>query len=183
MFDPKFDEQSKACKRRSGPRRRSLRVVTLLCPASMLASLLGIQIYSRRPYTCAVCRANKLNKQLLGLRWSTQEETDCSRWYSAHVEPAHHHVWVPCTYCRHFGIPGVYGGYSCVVGGPLTGLSRKVQIQIYQHFQNPLEAKRLFIQLGRNCPDRIWQALMDWVEEGYSGTWAEWLKRQQVAWE
>jgi hypothetical protein len=160
--------------------RRCLKLFVLVWFALLLSSLLGFQIHSRYPYTCAVCRAEKVDHHLLGMKWSAHEETECSRWYSDHVERSHTHAWITRGYCRRFGIPGLVGGYACVVGGPLTGLSRTVQIQIYEHFQDPLLAKRLFIRLGQTDPEcnRIWQALMAWVDQDYPGTWDDWYKKQ-----
>ena len=150
--------------------------------AAVLGScLLGFPGCSRRPYTCAVCRENKVDHTCLGLKWSDREETDCSRWYRENVEPSHTHIWIKCTYCRRFGIPGVFGGYGCVIGGPLTGFSRTVQIQIYQHFEDRLEAKRLFIRLGRTDGEssRTWDLLMGWVNAGYPGAWDDWRKTRK----
>jgi hypothetical protein len=53
---------------------------------------------------------------------------------------------------------------------------------IYQHFEDRLEAKRLFILLGQTDAenDRLWEALMDWVDRGYPGTWHDWWGRQRA---
>lgn len=155
------------------------RLLTFTFVAWLGSTLLGFQFYYRRPYTCAVCRADKEDVHCLGLKWSHQEETDCSRWYRANVEPSHAHVWLQCTYCRRFGIPGLWGGYGCTVGGPITGLSRTVQTQIYQHFEDRFEAKRLFIRLGQLDKEgyRMWNGLMRWVDEAYPGTWHDWWEK------
>jgi hypothetical protein len=125
---------------------------------------------------------DRVDHHLLGLGWSRQEETDCSLWYRENVERSHVHAWVRRTCCRPFGIPGLFGGYRCFIGGPLTGLSRTVQMSIYQHFGDRLEAKRLFMRLGQTDVerDRIWEALMGWVDEGYPGTWQVWWERHRA---
>jgi hypothetical protein len=178
--DPEFDEKPK--------RRRVLalrcwqpKFIALVWVALMGLWLLGIPVYSRRPYTCAVCRLDKLEYDLLGLIWFREKETDCSRWYRDHVERSHTHAWIRCTYCRRFGIPGLGGGYGCTIGGPLTGLSRTVQMSIYQHFKDPLDAKRLFIRLGQTDADNqgIWDALMGWIDKDYPGTWDDWCGSQR----
>lgn len=144
--------------------------------------MLGFSGSYRRSYTCAVCRVDRVDHQLLGLCWSRQEETDCSRWYRENVEQSHVHSWVKYGYCRYIGIPGLYSGYACVIGGRLTGLSRTVQTNVYQHIGDRLEAKRMFIRLGQTDgdSDRIWDALMRWVDEGYPGTWHDWWERHRA---
>jgi hypothetical protein len=159
--------------------RASRMLIGWTCAALLIFYLLGFPGYTRCPFTCAVCRADKVDYHLLGLKWSKLEDEDCSRWYSDNVERSHTHVWIRGSYCRRFGIPGVWGGYSCVIGGPLTGLSKNVQRAIYQHFDDPLEGKRLFIRLGRTDAEtfRVWTALMGWVDADYPGTWDAWWKQ------
>jgi hypothetical protein len=122
---------------------------------------------------------DRVDHHLLGLKWSRLEETDCSLWYRGNVEPSHTHAWVKCTCCQRIGIPGLFGGYACIIGGPLTGLSRTVQMTIYEHFEDRLEAKRLFICLGQTDGEsyRTWKVLMDWVDKGYPGTWHSWQEQ------
>jgi hypothetical protein len=155
--------------------------VSAACAVLLALFLTSCPVYSRRPYTCAACRADRIDAQFLVWKWSRQEETDCSRWYREHVEHSHSHYWIQRTYCRRFGIPGVWGGYSCVVGGPLTGLSTRVHIAIYEHFGDRMAAKNLFIRLARIDADtgRVWQQLMDWVNADYPGTWDDWRKRRE----
>jgi hypothetical protein len=131
------------------------------CIALLAFGLSGLSAYSRRPYTCAACRADKVNYRFLGLRWSDLEDTDCSQWYRENVERSHDHVWLGCTFGRRIGFPFLAEGYGCFVGGPLTGLSRTVQMAIHQHFEDRLEAKRLFIQLGQMDAEspQTWEAL------------------------
>lgn len=64
----------------------------------------------------------------------------------------------------------------------MTGLSRTVQMEIYQHFEDRLEAKRLFIRLGQMDSEgyRMWKALMGWIDEDYPGTWHDWWERVKV---
>ena len=147
MSDPEFGEEPGRCKpiARRGHGRRLL----FWTFAAVLGwFLLGLATPSRRPYTCSVCRTERVEHRWLGLGWSDLEENECSRWYQEHIERSHAHAWVKRGYRRRFGIPGLYGGYACVIGGPITGLSRRVQVDIYRHFEDPLEAKALFIRLG-----------------------------------
>ena len=124
-----------------------------------------------------MCREKRVNYNCFGLKWSRQHETDCSRWYSGNIEPVHTHFWIKRTHCRWFGIPGLYEGYSCIIGGPITGLSETVQIEIYKHFQDPLEAKQIFIRMAMDYGP--WSVLMEWVNEGYPGTWHDWWEKHR----
>jgi hypothetical protein len=180
MGDPKFEEL--ASSRYVPARRPRLPRLLILAFAAFLALYaLGFRCYSRTPFTCAVCRKEKVEKTCLGLHWSDQEETDCTRWYRNNVEPTHAHFWIQGTVCRRFGIPGLYGGYACSIGGPLTGLSRSVQVDIYKHFANKSDAKQLFIELGTTefGIDGKWSALMEWVNADYPGTWGDWWEKHR----
>src|SRR5690349_18353250 len=96
------------------------RTITVAC---VLLVGLWLMCFSRsgsRRSTCAACRLDRVEQHFLGFRWSEYEESDCSRWYVAHVERNHAHVWVNSGYCRRFGIPGIYSGYACTIGSPIT---------------------------------------------------------------
>jgi len=73
------------------------------------------------------------------------------------------------------------GGFACSIGPPITGLSERVQVEIYQHFSDRLEAKRLFLQLARwdDGSGRRWSALEEWIGAGYPGTWDDWWRKHQ----
>jgi hypothetical protein len=176
MLDPEFDETAKR-HHGFGFRSPKLKVIGLVGITLIASSVFGLSPYSRRSYTCAACRADRFDHNFLGFKWSRQESTDCSLWYTANVEQSHTHAWIGCSYCRRFGIPGLAGGYACFVGGPLTGLSRTVQMNIYKHFDDRLEAKRLFIRLGLMDAEgsRLWESLMGWVDQDYPGTWHDWI--------
>ena len=116
----------------------------------------------------AACRLGLPHRRVesipFGKTWFHDEDGECSRWYQKHVEPSHEHTWMDRTRCRRCGIPGIYGGYSCRIGSPLEGLSSRLQIQIYDHFEDKLEAKRLFIRLGDRLMENgtTWTSLMEW---------------------
>jgi hypothetical protein len=181
MSDPEFDEESDRPKP-DAVRSRGRRLLGFALLAFLGLWLLGFPGCYHRPYTCAVCRMDRVDHHLLGLRWSRLEETDCSRWYRENVEQSLVHAWVKGTCCQRIGIPGLFGGYGCIIGGPLTGLSRTVQTTIYEHFENRLEAKRLFIRLGQTDDEsyRTWKTLMGWVDEGYPGTWHDWWEQHRA---
>jgi hypothetical protein len=54
---------------------------------------------------------------------------------------------------------------------------------VYRHFQDRLEAKRLFIQLGTMDAEghQLWDALMGWIDHDYPGTWHDWSEKHRVA--
>lgn len=147
MIDPEFGGEP-GRRKRVAMRGHGKRLLFWTLAALLGWCLLGLASPSRRPSTCSICRMESVDHLWLGLRWSDLEENDCSRWYRGHVERSHPHAWVQRGYCRRTGIPGLSGGYACVVGGPITGLSRRVQVNIYRHFEDQLEAKKLFIRLG-----------------------------------
>jgi hypothetical protein len=181
MSDPEFDKEANRRKIPTG-RGHGKKFLGFALVAFLGLCLFGFPFSSRRPYTCAVCRMDRVDQGILGLKWSTQEETDCSRWYESNVERNHIHSWIERTHCRRFGIPGLYGGYGCRIGGPLTGLSRTVQMEIYRHFEDRLEAKQLFIRLGQTDGEcyRTLDALMEWVGEDYPGTWHDWWEEHRA---
>lgn len=178
MLDPEFEnflgEDEKPVARRG--RKVSWAVMALLS-----AYLLGCSIESPRRFTCSACRLERLDHRWLGLRSSSYEETDCSRWYAQNVEPTHKHIWANCAHCRRFGIPGLYGGFSCSTGEQISGLSRMTQIRIYQKFRDSKEAKPLFVQLGRSAKDngRLMQSLCEWVDTNPPETWDEWWAKHR----
>ena len=51
-----------------------------------------------------------------------------------------------------------------------------MQIDIYQHFEDPLEAKQLFIRMGQG-DYREWDALTEWMDADYPGTWRDWWEK------
>ena len=158
-------------------KRSPWRVFLGVALVTFLGSIfLDFQVCSRVPFTCAVCRADKVERCCFGWKWSDQEESDCSRWYASHVESTHEHSWLEGTHCRRFGIPYLGGGYACRGGSPITMFSKSAQIRIYEHFDDRLEAKRLFLRLGQARPDRNrqWAALMKWMDAGYPDNWHDW---------
>lgn len=180
MCDPEFGEEGSR-PQKDARRSQGLIYLGFALAAFLGSSLLGFPGCSRTPYTCAACRMDRVDQGCLGLRWSYQEESECSRWYAGNVERTHQHVWVEGAHCRRFGIPGVFGGYACSIGTPITGLSKTVQVEIYQHFKDKIEAKHFFIRLGQRGHEnyRAWGVLMKWVGEGYPGTWQDWWDKHR----
>jgi hypothetical protein len=142
---------------------------------------------SRLSHTCVACRLTRVDATCFGLTRSTYYENECSRWYSAHVEPVHAHVWERGT-CRYTSnLLGAPVSVGCRPGHyPIRLLDPSTQMQVYLHFKDPLEAKKLFEsltdekthddQLDEHDEDRghlMVRAIQQWEAEGFPGTWAE----------
>ncbi len=171
--DLDFDVPDRETKAGRGPEWRILgiAIVTL-----MALILLVIPVGSRRRSTCAACRLDRVDHSLLGFTRSEFDPNECSRWYDAHVEPTHEHVWARLGHCRRIGIPFLFGGYACSMGDPIAGLSPSWQLEVYRHFRDPLEAKRLFTDLKR-WDGRLMEAMGGWTSAGYPGTWEDWWSK------
>jgi hypothetical protein len=175
----------------------------------ILAPLLlaiGLVPTSRRRHTCVVCRLERVDYQYGPVPISRYIETECALWYRSYVERSHKHVWEPhaCKYLSN--IFGIAPGWSCNPGAhPICRLRASLQLEVYQHFRDPLEAKLLFLsivdpevvnhRLGAD-DDSLDQLLVDaifeWAIQKCPGNWPEWWdayyrkhlveQRQRAAW-
>jgi hypothetical protein len=143
---------------------------------------------SRSDSTCVLCRLNRIDTRFFGVTRSSYEENDCTRWYHAHVDPAHAHIWErgSCTTLLN-GI-GIPIGVRCAAGYfPILSLDPSTQLRVYQHFPDPKRAKALFASLTHERADRerrergvestgelIVRALNDWDASGFPGSWDDW---------
>lgn len=146
---------------------------------------------SRLRHTCVICRLYRVDTMCLGLTHSAYSETDCSLWYSAHVEPMHAHVWERGTCSYMSNLLGYSFGVGCSPGRfPIVLLSPTTQLKVYQCFRDPLEAKALFADLtdSKTHDDRLdeddvdrghltVEAIKAWEVAGFPGTWNEWWSR------
>jgi hypothetical protein len=162
-------------RKRFGPRSILFAGMTFLA-----ACWLVLASHSNRRYTCAVCREGKVESRLLGLSWASQHETDCSQWYRENVEPSHAHAWAGRGYCQPMGFLGL-GGVACSIGSRITMLSESEQVKIYEHFENRLEAKQIFMRLARRDDedDELYIALLRWIDQDYPGTWHDWWEKHR----
>ncbi len=180
MRDPEFDLEANRSPK--APRsRHGRRVFRFALLAFLGYGFFGTPICSRCPYECAVCRLKRVERSCSGLTWTQLKENECSRWYRNNIEPSHSHFWMEGTHCRRFGIPIIYGGYSCRIGNPLTGLPLGLQIKIYKTFKDRLEAKQLFIRLAQLDKQsfNIWKPMMEWIDAGLPGTWDDWWQKRR----
>ncbi len=143
---------------------------------------------SRLSHTCVICRLGRVDSDYLGSTHSRYFENECSRWYAAHVEPVHEHIWEPGTCRSTSNLLGQPLSVGCRVGHyPIWLLPPSTQMRVYQHFQEPREAKKLFASLTdeKTYQDRIDEddedrghlmvdALRAWDEAGFPGTWEAW---------
>jgi hypothetical protein len=147
---------------------------------------------SRLNHTCVLCRLGRVDATCLGLTRSNYYENECSRWYAAHVEPSHEHVWERGTCCYESNLLGMPLSVGCRPGHyPIRKLDPDTQLRVYQHFGDPLEAKKLFAGLTdeKTHDDRIDEfdyedrghltvrALKEWEAAGFPGTWGEYWGR------
>lgn len=146
------------------------------------AVCLGPSPTSRRPSTCAECRMDRTEWRCLGWAWTSEEATDLSLWYQGEVDPEHSHTWVPRGRCERIGITGLYSGFACFMGHRIAGLSRHFQREIYEHFDDPREAGRLFASLASWDDDANarFNSVVEWALEDYPRPWPIWLAEHRL---
>src|SRR4051794_12609239 len=147
---------------------------------------------ARLGHTCVICRLDRVDATCLGVTLPSYDENECSRWYATHVERSHRHVWERGTCCYESNLLGMPRGVGCRPGHyPIKLLDPATQMRAYQHFKDPLGAKKLFENLTDekthgdqidecDYPDRgylIVGALEGWESAGFPGTWDEWWTR------
>lgn len=138
--------------------------------------------------TCVLCRSYRRVTTYGLVPVTRRYETECSRWYAAHVEPRHAHIWERGTCVYESDFWGFARGVGCCPGRfPIWLLPPGTQMAAYQHFQDPLEARALFAGLtdARSRDDRLdehdedkghltVQAIEAWASAGFPGTWSVW---------
>lgn len=140
--------------------------------------LMCLPLVDHRRYTCSACRINLVDHRVLFFRWSSSELNESSRWYSAHVEPTHDHVWAEYAHCRRIGLPGIMSGWGCTVGSPIAMLGWTPQRTAYEHSRNLMQTKDLFVRMGKT--DREAMELLaefnNWLDQGCQGAWEDWWR-------
>ncbi len=136
------------------------RLMGLVAVTPMVLLVLGVIFpFSRRAETCVICRLDKVISTYGPIPVTTLEETDCSLWYAAHVEPRHSHLWERSQGVYESGILGIGRSIGCRIGHyPIYKLPSSTQIRVCQHFKNPLMAKSLFANLIRSLQCQARQA-------------------------
>ncbi len=165
--------------------RRIGTLVAFAVFASVVASCVTV---SHLSHTCVVCRLNRVDASCFSLTRSTYHENECSQWYPTHVEPAHTHIWERGTCVSETNLLGHPMSVGCRPGHyPIRLLDPTTQMHVYQHFKDPLEAKKLFESLtdAKSFNDRLDEhdddrghltarAIQEWEAVGFPGTWPDW---------
>jgi len=142
---------------------------------------------AEEPSTCAYCRLGKTDLRAFGVKVrSTLHENECSRWYAAHVERSHEHLWTLKTHGAAMNLFGVTRGMPNYGFRAINLISPDAQKRVYEKFEDPRDAKELFESLARkhaNTPEGEYQwmlaflkmwAIREWERDGFPGTWDEW---------
>lgn len=160
--------------------------------------VLGIDMLMRGPaayrqhFTCVICRLSRTE-----VKWKndpteiTFHDNSCSKWYPAHVEPSHEHLWskgaTVATLNFYGQVIGVGDNFDHP-GRAIKQLTPEEQIEIYKHFSDPLVAKHVFISLMdpdvmKHYDNRgdylITNSLKAWVDSGCSGPWKDPLEKKR----
>lgn len=141
---------------------------------------------SRASMTCALCRTTRVEEKFGLVTWENDTPNDCSRWYEAHVEPRHSHIWQKGS-CRYFWT--LFGsGVACGRSAPIRHIPPEIQLKFYQGFRDPRDAKQVFLTLSERTfyeqtidehdyPGKGYvmaDAIESWVAHDSPGTWADW---------
>lgn len=170
-------------------------VVTLIFCAFVTLMVGSCVQVSRLAQTCVVCRLTRVDSTCFGLTRSTYRENECSRWYTAHVEPSHVHIWERGTCMYQSNLLGMPTRVGCNPGHyPIMLLPPSTQLAVYQHFKVPLDAKKLFESLTdkKTHDDRLdehdedrghlmVEALRRWELADFPGTWDGWWAKFHAA--
>lgn len=146
--------------------------------ALVVASFLAAK--TRRGATCLLCRAERTEWEYLGLRWSHASDDGLGRWYAAHVEPEHAHLWEPSPCYYETNLWGSSLGSGCYTGRhPIWTLAPATQKAVYRKLADPPAARVLFAGLAddrgdTDRGDRVVRALGEWEAAGFPGTWDAW---------
>lgn len=170
-------------KRHVGHRNKALALFVACVIIIVLAHLLlSSHAINRRYYTCALCRASRIDhtSELTGRTRSVFGESSCSKWYQANIEPDHNHLWVRSSTV---GLINFYGQTIGVAdndempGRVIWKLSPDQQIAFYKHIDDPVRARTLFTGLAQPeaLVDRndfsILHSLRQWADSDFQGQW------------
>lgn len=168
---------------RTGRRRRIAIVVGACLVTAVLAHLfLSSDAANRYYFTCAICRLNRVEytSTLTGFTHTTSNETSCSKWYRVNVEPNHSHMWIRSSttgFINYYGETIGIADHDERPGRVIWRLSPDQQIELYRHFDDPMQAKSLFTNLAQpeSMVDRgdfsILHSLRQWTDSGFQGQW------------
>lgn len=154
----------------------------------VLGSFISVARWSE---TCVVCRLTRAHASYGPFPITRHYENNCSRWYAANVEARHDHLWERGTCVYETNLYGLPRSVGCRPGHyPIWRLSPDIQMRVYQHFANPLEARTLFSNLtdAKTHDDRLDEddedkgqltvrAMWEWEAANFPGVWPDWWAR------
>jgi hypothetical protein len=161
-------------------------VATGIITALVVLVLVSVPTTTRRASTCLLCRALRVDHTFVGLPWSEQLETDCSRWYTSHLRESNHtHLWKRSSCQAYTTGFGLGRGFMCGRSHPIWNLPDSLQLEIYRHFPNPADARALFRSLDGTGsavdPEATGsqealtvEALSRWALAGFPKPWEKW---------
>ncbi len=165
-------------------------VLVIVGGLAALLCLASTQAGSRTTSTCVVCRLFRTETVFLGVRRQTDTASECSTWYREHVEPDHIHIWQRSSCTALLNGFGQRRGFACGRSGSIFQLPPVVQVEIYQHFKDPMMAKEIFANLADEKTSRerldeddaprgdlIVSSLFEWANAGFPVTWEDWWDR------
>ena len=114
-------------------KRRAIKIACGVIAAIVAVGVfMPITVGTRSANTCTLCRAERIDRTLLGYAWQTYRDTEFSEWYRAH-RPAHQHDWGRLTCTRGFSIFGNASFFGCGPRHPVCDISPKTLRQFAEH--------------------------------------------------
>ena len=150
----------------------------------------GIEVGAERQYTCALCRANRIDATRLWRQSSRIEESACSVWYATNVRKDHDHLWISSASETGYNIFGRAIRARSGERNSLWFITPQEQVRIYDHFPDKAAAVDLFSRIADSESagsqvertamlreaERTVRQLQAWEKAGFPGTWEEWTR-------
>jgi hypothetical protein len=103
-------------------RRRATKIACGVFAALVAVGvLMPITVGTCAPKTCTLCRAERIDRTMLGYLWQSYRDTEFTEWYRAH-RPAHEHKWGRLTCTRGFSVFGTTTYFGCGPRHPICDI-------------------------------------------------------------